>query len=282
MNSDDVMQYSAAMAYYTIFSIAPLMLLLVSIAAMVFGPEAAQGKVTGQIDQFLGTEAASNIQEVLKNSHREHRGALGTIVGAIILLVGASGVFNQMEVALNRIWIARDVTSKISFWQNIKDRLATFVIVIGICFLLITTLVVSSVLTFIASKITSGFLTPFLASFGNVLITFTGITMLFAVVYRYLPDTKLDWKDVWPGALFAAGLFSISKFLIGYYIGKSNMSSSFGAAGFLIVILLWSYFTSVILFLGAEFIKVYRFHGRHINDPDPVAMGPQSELVSGL
>lgn len=252
--NDKVPTLGAALAYYTVFSIAPILFLAIGIAGLVFGPQAARGEIIEQIGGTVGEPAAKAIQNVLTNVEQSGGGVKFTIIGVVILLFTASGVFAQLQESLNVIWKAEDNKKGSTWWTLIRDRLLSFAAVLGTGFLLLVSLVISSAL-----EALNKWLTPQSMPGGaylwmgiNFLVSLAFITLLFALIFKWLPDTPVAWRDVWAGAILAALAFSIGKWLIGLYLGKVSVASTFGAAGSLVVILVWVYYSSQIILFGAE------------------------------
>ncbi len=254
---DKASRLAAALAYYTAFSIAPLIIIAIAIAAVVFGEEAAQGGIEDQLRGLLGPQGANAVEEIIKNSDKPKEGSIATIISVVILLFGASGVFGQLQDSLNTIWEVAPKPDR-GIMGFIKDRFLSFTMVLGIGFLLLVSLVLSAVLATLSNFL--GHLIPgltFLWSILNFLISFGVITVLFALIYRVLPDAKIAWGDVWIGSIITALLFTIGKSLIGLYLGNSSVGSTYGAAGSFVVLLLWVNYSAQILFFGAEFTQVY-------------------------
>ena len=251
-SSDKVPRLGAALAYYTIFSIAPLLLIAISIAGLVFGKEAVSGQVYGQLRGVLGPASAETIQKMVEAAAKPKSSSIATIIGTITLLLGAAGVIGQLKDALNTIWDVKP-SDKRGFKHMIMTYVINWAMVLGIGFLLLVSLVIDSVL----SAFSSGLWQPI-----QLVISFAVITVLFAAIFRVLPDLKIEWRDVWLGAAFTSLLFVIGKFALGLYLGKSAVGSSYGAAGSLVVVLLWVYYAAQIVLFGAEFTQVYaRSHG---------------------
>lgn len=267
-NEDKAPQLSAALAYYTIFSIAPLLVIAIAVAGLVLGPQAVQDKLIGQIQGVVGHDSAVFIQNMVQSASKPSHGILATIIGLVTLLGGAAGVFGQMKAALNTIW---NVTPpKVAGIQGIllslKNQFLSFGMVLGIGFLLMVSLLLSAALSAL-SQFLSGPNTTLAGVWEivDIIVSFGVITVLFAAIYRVLPDAKIAWRDVWLGAAITALLFTVGKYLLGLYLGRSTASSTFGAAGSLVVLLLWIYYSSQILFFGAEFTQVYaNTHGSRI------------------
>ena len=257
-SDDNCLSRGASIAYFTIFSIAPILIICIAIAGFVFGQEAAQGAIVGQLQGLMGKEAAETIQSALKSAGDHKSGVIATAIGIVTLLLAATGVFGEMQGALNNIWRARPPTGLTGM---LKARAASLGLVATFGFLLLTSLVVSAVLA-AAGKM----LTDYIPGMVTILqvVTFAVsvliLTALFAAVYKILPDRRLTWKDVGVGAFATALMFTVGKTLISLYIGSSSVASSFGAAGALVVVLLWIYYSSLIFLMGAEFTKVYAIH----------------------
>jgi membrane protein len=245
------------MAYYTVVSIAPLLLVVIAVAGLAFGREAAEGAIVAQIHGLVGEQAAKAIQAVLENADKPATGILAAVLGIITLLAGASGVFAELQSALNTIWKTPARPDK-GFLGMLKDRFFSLLMVLGTGFLLLVSLVMSAVLAAMGSYMEHLLPLPEPLLQGlNFLVSFGMITLLFAMMFKILPDAPVAWNDVWIGAAVTAFLFTIGKLLIGIYLGKANFASTYGAAGSLVVILVWVYYSTQILLLGAEFTKVY-------------------------
>ena len=248
----------AALAYYTVFSLAPLVVLAIAIAGFVLGHEAAQGQIFDQVRVLIGDQGAMAIQDMVKSANANPAtGIFATVVGIVTLLFGASGVFGQLQTSLNIIWGVEPRPGR-GITGIVRDRFLSFTFILVVCFLLLVSLLLSTAITFVSTwvgGIATG--TEFLVQGINIALSLGVITLLFALIYKFLPDARVAWHDVWIGAFLTAVLFSIGKFALGLYLGSSSVSSSFGAAGSLIVLLLWVYYSAQILFLGAEFTQVY-------------------------
>jgi membrane protein len=251
-------QLAAALSYYTLFSLAPLLLIAIGVAGFVFGREAAQNQIVETLQGMIGQDSAKTVQEMIQASNEKPKtGMLSTIIGFIALLFGAGGVVGQLQTSLNRMW---EVTPKPGqgIWGFLRQRFFSFAMVLAIGFLLLVSLVVTAVLSSFTAMLGSllGDAT-FIAHAIDILVSFGFVTLLFALIYKYVPDVQIHWRDVWVGAALTSILFTLGKYLIGLYIGTSGVSSTFGAAGSLITILVWVYYSSLIFFLGAEFTRVY-------------------------
>jgi membrane protein len=255
---DQPFQLAAALSYYTLFSVAPLMIIVIAIAGFAFGREAAQNQIVETLQGMIGEESARAIQEMIQNaSNQPKTGILSTAVGIVALVFGAGGVIGQLQTSLNTIW---GVTPKPGqgVWGFVRQRFISFAMILGIGFLLLVSLVVSALVTGLTQLMgiwMGG--SEFLAHTLDIVVSFIFITALFAMIYKFLPDVRIQWRDVWTGAVLTSFLFTVGKFLIGLYLGSSGVTSSYGAAGSLITVLLWVYYSSLIFFLGAEFTQVY-------------------------
>jgi membrane protein len=255
---DNPFQSAAALAYYTLFSMAPLLLIAIAVAGSVFGREASQNQIIGVIEDLVGVQSARAIQAIIESAgQRPDSGFFATAVGMIFLLLGAGGVVGQLQDSLNTIWRVVPKTGRgiMGFFQ---DRLVSYTMVLSVGFLLLVSLVVSAVLTAV-SGIVGGFL-PIDAATAHILdlvVSFAFITLLFAVIYKFVPDVRIAWRDVWIGAATTSLLFAVGKFLIGFYLGHSTVASIYGAAGSLVTLLLWVYYSSLMFFFGAELTQVY-------------------------
>jgi membrane protein len=284
--SDKVPRLGAALAYYTIFSIAPLLLIAIAIAGLVFGREAAGGQIYGQLRGVLGPESAEMIQKMVEAAAKPKAGSIATIVGVVTLLLGASGVIGQLKDALNTIWDVKPPAT--GFMGRLKNYLMNGAMVLGIGFLLLVSLVLDSAIAafgkFAGDHLPGG---EGVWQILQLVISLGVITVLFAAIFRFLPDLKIEWHDVWFGAAFTSFLFVIGKFALGLYLGKSAVGSSYGAAGSLVVVLLWVYYAAQIVLFGAEFTQVYaRTHGSKSDEKEAKAplllpLPPQRERVPG-
>ncbi len=247
----------AALAYYTTFSAAPLLLIVVSVAGLVFGQEAARGEIFSQLRDLIGEQGARAVEGLLRSVSKPAEGVVATVIGTVVLLIGATTVFAELQDAFDRIWRAPERGSS-GVWKLLRARVLSFGMILGIGFLLMVSLVVSAGLAALGrwwAPMFGGWET--LAQVGNLLISFALITAIFALIYKVMPRVSVQWRDVWVGASVTAVLFTIGKWLIGLYIGRSGITSAFGAAGSLAVLLLWVYYSAQIFLLGAEFTWVY-------------------------
>jgi membrane protein len=261
---DNAPRLGAALSYYTAFSLAPLLLISIAIAGAVFGEEAARGQVVGQLQALLGEEGARAIQALLENARKPSEGVLAAVMGVATLVLGSSGVFNELRGALNTIW---EVPARQGggVWGTVRDRLLSFGMVLILGFLLLVSLILSAALA-AAGERWGGALagTLHLLEIANFLVFLGVATVLFALIFKLLPNAQpaIAWRDVWVGASMTAVLFSLGKWGIGLYLGRGTVGSAFGAAGSLVVVLVWVYYAAQVLFFGAELTQVYaREHG---------------------
>ena len=254
---DNASRLAAALSYYTIFSIAPLLVMAIAVASLVFGEKAASNQLFSQIRGLVGDQGALAIQSMVENVHKTGGGVLATLVGIITVLIGASGAFGQLQSALNTVWQVRPKPGQ-GVKGFIRIRFLSFSMVLVIGFMLLVTLVISAALAGMGNYLDAVLPIPAMVIQAlNFLISFGVTTLLFTLIYKVLPDVTIKWKDVWIGGCFTALLFSLGRFLISIYLGRSTFSSAYGAAGSLVIILAWIYYSAQILFFGAEFTKVY-------------------------
>ncbi len=257
-NEDKAPRMAAALAYFTIFSIAPLLIVVIAIAGAALGQQAVRGELFAQISGVIGADAAGFVEEMVANARQPNQSFVATVIGLVTLLLGAGGVFGQLQDALNTAW---DVEPKPTngIFALLKARFLSFAMVLGVGFLLLVSLILTTVLASITGVFSDAVpgVGGIIAQIFNQVLSFTVITLLFAMIYKFLPDTNIEWRDVWVGAGFTSLLFAIGKYLIGLYLGNSGVASSYGAAGSLIVILLWVFYSAQLVLLGAEFTQVW-------------------------
>ena len=255
---DYVASMGAALAFYTMFSLAPLLLIVISVAGLVFGQDAARGEIAVQLQSLMGERGASAIQDLLASVQQPAQGTAATLLGLLLLFVGATSVFGELQNALDRIWRA-PVQGRVLGWLAlVRSRLLSFGVVMAIGFLLIVSLVASAGLAAMGrwwGDMFGGWYVLALAT--NALVDFLLAAVLFALIYKVMPRVRVHWRDVWIGATFTALLFTVGKTLIGLYVGRTGVTSGFGAAGSLVVVLLWVYYSAQIFLIGAEFTWVY-------------------------
>lgn len=266
---DNAMRLSAALAYYSVFSLAPLLIIAISIAGAIFGEDAARGAIEYQLSAAIGSESALAVQEMIDSAHKDGSSVLMTIVGFAILLVTASGVFAQLKDAMNTVWDLQQKPGQ-GVKGMVKARLMALSMVLVIGFLLLVSLVLSTATAAVTDWLGSALPIPsFIFQAISFIISIGVVTLLFAMIFKVLPDAEVQWKDVWSGAFLTAGLFSVGKLLLALYLGRESAASAYGAAGALILLLSWVYYSANILLLGAEFTQVYaRRRGRRIQPTD--------------
>ena len=258
----------AALSYYTVFSLAPMLLIVIGIAGLVFGADAARGEIVTQLRGMMGEQGAIAVEELLKSASDPGKGILATIIGFVTLLVGATAVFAELQSALDRIWRTPAPANENGIWGIIRTRFLSFGLILGLGFLMIVSLVLSAALAAMGTWF-GGFMGDWeiILQVINFVVSFAVVTLVFAAIYKFMPHAKIAWPNVWVGAVVTALLFTIGKFLIGLYIGKTGVASGFGAAGSFAVLLVWVYYSAQIFLLGAEFTWVYS----HRNAPPPEA-----------
>lgn len=278
--SDKGLKLSAALAYYTIFALAPLLLLLISLVGIFFGKEATQGKIFEELNGLIGSSAALQVQDMIKAIELSDKSTIALIIGVFTLILGATSIFGEIQDSINIIWKVKAKPEK-GWLKLLKDRLLSSSLIVSLGFLLIVSLIANGVILALMDRLSRYLpdMTVFIANVLNTVISFFVITVLFGTIFKVLPDAKIKWSDVRSGAIFTACLFLIGRFLIGLYISTTATGSTFGAAGSLIVVLVWIYYTAVILYLGAEFTQVYtEFRGRHIEPAEFAVAVVQKEI----
>jgi len=254
---DNAARLGAALAYYAVFSMAPLLVVVMSISGLVFGHDAAQGRVVEQLQGLVGRDVARSIESMIVNARSPGLSVPAAIAGTLVMLLGASGVFAELQDALNLIWNAPRRPSS-SILQTIRERFLSFTMVLGTGFLLLVSLVISAAVEALNDKLSS--LVGLPASVLQIIqsiVSFAVITIMFAMIFKILPRVRIAWSDVWIGAAVTSLLFTLGKYLIGLYLGRSSTASSYGAAGSIVIVLLWVYYSAQILFFGAEFTQAY-------------------------
>ncbi|MGB3309814.1 MAG: YihY/virulence factor BrkB family protein [Nodosilinea sp.] len=258
-NQDRASQLAAALAYYTIFSLAPLLILAIAIAGLFFDSAAVRDQLMGQVETLIGGTGADFVRTVLDNANRpdQSSGLIASAISLVLLLVGATGVLTQLQLALNTIWNI-EARPDIGIMNLVRKRVLSLGMIMVIGFLLLVSLIASSIISGFSAYLST--LAPgldALVQFINFVVSFGFTTLLFAALFKYLPDAIISWRDVWFGAVATAVLFSIGKYLIGLYLGNSSFSSSYGAAGSVIILLIWVFYSAQIMFYGAELTQIY-------------------------
>ena len=283
-SKDKASRLAAALAYYTMFSFAPLLIVVIATVGLVFGRDAAQGHIMAQLGDLLGQQGLDVVQEMIRKASQPRTGITATIIGIVTLVFGASGVFGQLQDGLNTVWEVQPKPGR-SWRDVVRQRFASFTMVIGIGFLLLVSLVVNAAVAavtgLVAPSIPGGEL---IVELLTLIVSFAVVTVLFAMMFKTLPDVEIQWRDVWVGAAATAFLFTLGKFAIGLYLGHSDVASSFGAAGSLVLLLVWVYYSAQILFLGAEFTQVYanRFGSGFRTDSEARPVTANARAEQGL
>lgn len=269
-SKDNVPRLGASLAYYTLFAVSPILVIAIAIAGSVFGEEAVRGRIVTEIDGLVGRQGAEAIQTILQGAHRDRSGTLAVLAGAATLIVAASGAFLELQHALNTIFRVKTDSKKSGIQRLLLSRLRSFGLVVSIGFVLMVSLLVSAALSALSGRLQDiELMGPWLLKAVDVSVGLAVTTLLFGMIYRFLPDVRLAWRDVWTGAFVTALLFSVGKFLIGLYLGQSSVASSYGAAGSIVVLLVWVYYSAQVILLGAELTRVYAEHRRGGADPAP-------------
>ena len=277
---NSVLKLSAALAYYTVFSLGPMIIVIIFLCDIFFGREAIEGSIYGQISGLVGHDAALQVQETIRNSTLSGQGNVTAIIGFITLLIGATSVFAEIQDSINMIWGLK-AKPKRGWLKMLVNRLLSFSIVVTLGFLLLVSLIVNGLLEGLMGKLKETFpdLTVVVVYVINLILTFTVTTLLFGIIFKVLPDAKIKWKDVLIGSMATAGLFMLGKFGISFYIGSSNIGSIYGTAGSMVVLLVWVYYSAVILYFGAEFTKIYATqYGSRIHPNDYAVWIKQVEV----
>lgn len=276
---DKGMKLSASLSYYTVFSMAPMLLLIISLTSVFFGREAVEGRIFAEINGLIGNSAAAQVQEIIKNLELSGKTTISVIIGAVTLLIGATTVFGEIQDSINSIWKVK-AKPKRGWVKLLKDRLLSGSLIIALGFLLVVSLIINGAVLALNDMIKSYFpdIAVIIFNIVNIIISFIVITILFGVIFKVLPDAKIPWKDVRMGAFFTACLFMLGRYIIGLYIETTAAGSPYGAAGSIIVILLWVYYTAAILYIGAEFTRAYADHiGAKIEPADYAVYVEQKE-----
>lgn len=273
---------SAALAYYTIFALAPMLIIIIWLCGLFLGREAIEGQMFNEIRSFVGDGAASQVQEIIKNATLSKANVIASIVGIISLVVAATGIFTQIQDSINFIWQLKS-KPKTGIWKLVINRLLSFSMLVSLGFILLVSLFINTLMDAFSAKLLHFFpgIAVTLAYIINLALTFLVISILFGGIFKVLPDAKIQWKDVRVGAITTAILFMLGKFLITYYMAKAKVDSTYGAAGSIVIILLWVYYSSIILYFGAAFTKEYAtMKGRHIYPNDYAVFIQQVEKES--
>lgn len=257
-SQDNCVKLSASLSYYTIFAIGPLLVIIISLSAIFYGKEAVQGSLYGQIRGLIGSEAALQVQDIIKKSQHANKSFIGTVIGSVILVIGATGIFTEIQDSINYIWSLK-AKPKRGIIKYLINRLLSFSLIVSLGFLLLVSLIINALMDILSDRLTLYFphTTVYIFYVLNLIVIFVIISVLFAIIFKVLPDGKIKWKDAFIGAAFTAILFIIGKTAIGFYLGRSSLGATYGTAASVIIILTWVYYTAIILYFGAEFTKVY-------------------------
>jgi len=255
---DNAFKLSASLSYYTVFSLGPLLLIIISLAGVFYGREAVQGQLYEQISGLVGSRAASQIQEILRNMQQTEQSVTAAVVGVGVLVLGGTGVFIEMQDSINYIWSVKAKPKK-GWLKYLVNRMLSFSLIVSMGFILLVSLIVSALLDLLSDKLAQYFpdATVYLFQVLNIAVIVLVIAVLFAIIFKVLPDAIIKWKDALVGAVFTSVLFLVGKFAISFYLGRTNPGSTYGAAASIVVILTWVYYSALILYFGAEFTKVY-------------------------
>ena len=258
---DKLPKLSGSLAYTTVFSMGPLLIVIIFLCGIFFGQEAIQGTIFRQTQEFVGKDAAAQLQTIIKNANIHGKGTIAPILGIVTLIIGATAIFGEIQDSVNTIWGLKAKPKK-GWLKMIRNRLLSFSMIVSLGFLLLVSLAVSTVIEALSGRLKAFFpdVSVVLFYILNIIVSFVVITALFAVIFKVLPDARIKWKDILPGAVTSGVLFMIGKFAISFYIGKTNVGSTYGAAGSFVVLLLWVYYSAMILYIGAEFAKAWSVH----------------------
>lgn len=282
-SDDKVTKLSASLAYYTVFSMAPLLILIISLCGLFLGREAVEGKIYAQLAGFVGSDTATQLQGIIKNAAITGKSHVAIILGAITLLVSATTVFAEIQESINMIWGLKPKPKR-GWLKFIQNRFLSFSVIASLGFLLLVSLAITAIIDGFSARLRAFFpeVTVVIFYIINVVITLAVISTIFAVIFKVLPDAKIKWKDVMAGAIATTLLFMLGKFAISFYISKSNVGSTYGTAGSLVVLLLWIYYSSFILYFGAEFTKAYAIkYGSEIHPTEYAVTTKTVEVETG-
>jgi membrane protein len=270
-SNDYAPSMGAALSYYTLFSLAPMLIIVIAVAGMLFGQDVAQGEILAQMRGLIGEEGAAAVEGLLTSVREPKKSVLATILGIGTLLIGATAVFAELQSALDRVWEVPEKKKPSGIWGMVRTRLLSFGLVLGLGFVLLVSLVASAALAALGKWYAGWFEGwDLVLEVLNFAISFGIFTLFFAMIYKFMPSVKIPWRDVWMGAVVTAVLFTVGKALIGLYLGSSSLASGYGAAGSLVVLLAWVYYSAQVFLLGAEYTWVYAHrHGSRKKKPAP-------------
>ena len=279
---DKIIKLSASLSYYTVFSMAPLLLVVIFLAGIFLGQMAAENTVFEQLNNLVGNDTAAQVQEIIKNASLSNKTGTALVIGIVTLLIGATTVFGEIQDSLNGIWGLKP-KPKVGIMKLLQTRLLSFGMIASLGFLLLVSLAATTVVEGVGARLQQIWpdVTVVIFYIVNLILNLTVTTLLFAIIFKVLPDAKIRWKDVWPGAVATSLLFLLGKFLISLYISKSDIGGTFGAAGSLVILLVWVYYSAMILYFGAEFTQAYVLNKGARIVPDKYAQWDKSAVVSG-
>lgn len=283
IGEDKITKLSGSLAYYTVFSMGPLLLVIISLCSIILGREAIEGQVYTQLESFVGRDTAAQLKQIIRNASLQGKSTLAAIIGGITLLIGATTVFAEIQDSINMIWGLKPKPKR-GLLKMLRNRVLSFSVIISLGFLLLVSLAISSIIDIFSKRLAEAYpdVTVIIFYMINILLTFFITTIIFGVIFKLLPDASIKWKDVRAGAITTALLFMLGKFAISFYIGKSNIGSTYGTAGSLVILLLWVYYSSIILYFGAEFTKAYAVqYGEPIHPNSYAVTTKQVEVETG-
>jgi len=281
-SEDKILKYSASLAYTTVFSMGPLLIVIIFLASFFYDREAAAGKIFFQMQEFVGKDAAKQLQTIIENASISGKKTFAATIGIATLLVGSTAIFAEIQDSINSIWGLKAKPRK-GIWKMLRNRFLSFSVVISLGFLLLVSLAIATVIEGVSDRLTAQFPNVAVVFFYilNLIITFVITSGLFAVIFKILPDATTRWKDVLPGAIASGLLFMLGKFGISFYVSRSDVASTYGAAGSLVILLLWVYYSAIILYLGAEFSKAWAVQsGSNIRPNDYAVAFKQVDVTS--
>ncbi|QEC67842.1 YihY/virulence factor BrkB family protein [Panacibacter ginsenosidivorans] len=280
---DKITKLSGSLAYYTVFSMGPLLLVIISVCSIIFSREAIEGKVYAQLAGFVGNDTAAQLQQIIRNASLQGKSTMAAIIGGVTLLLGATSVFAEIQDSINMIWGLKPKPKR-GWLKMLQNRFLSFSVIISLGFLLLVSLGISALIDGFSQRLAAAYPDTAVIIFYiiNLVITFIITTVIFGVIFKVLPDARIKWKDVRAGATTTAILFMLGKFAISFYIGKSHVGSTYGAAGSLVILLLWVYYSAIILYFGAEFTKAYAVeYGEPIHPNSYAVTTKQIEVETG-
>jgi len=281
--NDNVTKLSGSLAYYTVFSLGPLLVVIISLCSIFLGRDAVEGKIYEQLNNFVGNDTALQLQQIIKNASINGKGQLAAIIGIITLLLGATSVFGDIQDSINKIWGLKPKPKK-GLLKMLRNRFLSFSVIASLGFLLLVSLGISAIIEALMYRFQAKYpdVAVIFVYIINLLLTLGITSLIFGVIFKVLPDAQIKWKDVMTGAITTAILFMLGKFAISFYISKANVGTTYGAAGSIVILLIWVYYSSIILYFGAEFTKFYAIqYGSAIHPNDYAVTMKQVEVETG-